>query len=401
MASTSSSPSSSQPLIVVVGAGCVGLGVGIQLLQRGYRNVIILTKSTTPNTASDWAGALWRPFGEICAKNTAFQRWGKETFNFLNDQRTTYGSIRTGICLVSGFEVFETEQPTPFWVNEVVGFRMMDEKAIKEAGINTGHKHGFFYSSLVVDMAIYMNWLHRMFTKLGGRIQLAELQSLSEVQKLYPNVKAIINCSGLGARTLVPDPNVFPVAGQIVKVRCPSVHHFYMDSLLPSYIFPRLNDIVIGGSYDKHSEDLRPNIGTRNDILNRAIKFLPELEDAKIVGEYVGLRPYRQVTRLELEMPQTNAHSNDTATQQQAATLNDKVANKPSSDDVDLLPVPSSNCRVPVIHNYGHGGSGVTLHWGCGIDVCKIIDSILPLPVDQTPIQNHSSSSATKLPSKM
>lgn len=28
---------------------------------------------------------------------------------------------------------------------------------------------------------------------------------------------------------------------------------------------------------------------------------------------------------------------------------------------------------LPIIHNYGHGGSGVTLSYGCAVDVCEII----------------------------
>lgn len=29
--------------------------------------------------------------------------------------------------------------------------------------------------------------------------------------------------------------------------------------------------------------------------------------------------------------------------------------------------------KAKVIHNYGHGGSGVTLSWGCASDVANII----------------------------
>lgn len=44
------------PQIVIVGAGCVGLSCGVQLLQAGMGPVVVVTKQTTPHTTSDQAG---------------------------------------------------------------------------------------------------------------------------------------------------------------------------------------------------------------------------------------------------------------------------------------------------------------------------------------------------------
>ena len=35
----------------------------------------------------------------------------------------------------------------------------------------------------------------------------------------------------------------------------------------------------------------------------------------------------------------------------------------------DLLP-------VPVVHDYGHGGSGITIGWGCAQDVATLVARI-------------------------
>ena len=63
----------------------------------------------------------------------------------------------------------------------------------------------------------------------------------------------------------------------------------------------------------------------------------PKLKDAKILDHKVGLRPGRTEVRLEAA----------------------KVSN---------------NCTV--IHNYGHGGAGFTLSWGCAEDVLNLVKTI-------------------------
>lgn len=354
--------------IVVVGAGCVGLAVALQLLQAGYSNVTIVAKDTTPKTTSDQAGALWRPFGEVSPSNQAtFTRWGAQTFDFLNALRQQHGSAATGILLVSGFEVFGREQPRPFWANDVINFQMLDTAALRAVGIGAPHTHGFAYTSIVVEMNVYLQWMHREFFRQGGQLRMAEVGSLAEVQSLYPTASLIVNCTGLGSLALVGDKTLFPVAGHILRVRAPTLQHFFMDADNTTYIFPRSSDAIVGGTYFKYDGCTTPSLQNRNDILARAEKLVPELSQAEVVGEYVGLRPYREVTRLEVEWPAGKARPPNATTP--------RSTGKPVT--------------VPVIHNYGHGGSGVTLHWGCGVTVMELVRQILPPP--PTPAKRISS----------
>ena len=68
-------------------------------------------------------------------------------------------------------------------------------------------------------------------------------------------------------------------------------------------------------------------------ILSKVEALWPDLDRSRIVGGTVGLRPSRTEVRLEFE----------------------KVGGR------------------TVIHNYGHGGAGVTLSWGCAEEVVEIV----------------------------
>lgn len=69
----------------------------------------------------------------------------------------------------------------------------------------------------------------------------------------------------------------------------------------------------------------------------------------QVLEDWVGLRPGRTSVRLGLEMVSLNG-----------AGKEDRYS-KP----------------VPVVHNYGHGGSGLTLAWGCAHDVVQHLKEAL------------------------
>lgn len=76
-------------------------------------------------------------------------------------------------------------------------------------------------------------------------------------------------------------------------------------------------------------------------MLPQGPKFLTIFQNAKIIKQQVGLRPGRPSIRVECE------------------TM--KVGSK----------------QLPVVHNYGHGGSGLTLHWGCAKEAATLAKSAL------------------------
>lgn len=136
---------------------------------------------------------------------------------------------------------------------------------------------------------------------------------------------AIFNCTGLGAQKLCNDNKIVPIRGQIIKVRAPWIKTgFYVD--YDTYILPGFGGITtLGGTRQYESYNLQIDKYDSLSIRERCEALLPSLAKATVVREAVGLRPYRSSVRVEGELiTDSNGH------------------------------------QLRVIHNYGHGGYGVT-----------------------------------------
>jgi D-amino-acid oxidase len=151
----------------------------------------------------------------------------------------------------------------------------------------------------------------------------------------------IVNCAGIGARELVPDAELTPVRGQVVVAVNPGLTEFFVGERAHpdewTYMFPHGATVVLGGT-EQHTSDTRPDLATAEQILARCTEVQPRLAGVPVIAHRVGLRPVRPRVRLE--------------------------------------PQDVSNGRH-LVHNYGHGGSGVTLSWGCALEAAQVIAGAL------------------------
>ena len=307
--------------VLIIGAGVSGLTCGVVLAEAGHR-VRIWARDRTPRTTSDVAAAVWYPLrGE---RDERVERWVPVSFERFCVLPPEAGVIRRG-----GMELFRSRVDDVWWRDVLPGFRHARRDELPPDFVD-----GFVSEGLpVIEMPIYLPWLEARFASLGGMI---EQRALSSLDHALTAAEVVVNCSGLGARELCGDVALHPVRGQVVRVRRFGLERFIFDEENPAgvvYILPRSRDVVLGGTRHAGSDSLRIDEKLERNIIERCAVLEPRVLDAEIVSRAVGLRPGRPSVRLELE--------------QRADGL--------------------------IIHDYGHGGSGVTLSWGCAEEVRALL----------------------------
>jgi D-amino-acid oxidase len=297
--------------VIVLGAGISGLTCAVRLLERGAR-VTVVTADEPAATVSRLAAAVWYPTHTDADPRVL--GWARRTYDEL--MRQAADGV-PGCAPRPTRMLLRHPAPTPWWSPAVPSFAV--------------HPGEWRFTVPSVEMEWYLQWLVEQVLARGGGLVRRRVDSLAE---LAGSAQTLVNASGLAARTLAGDPLVHPARGQIVGVANPGLVTSIRDEDHPegaTYIHPRSRDVVLGGTFQPDDWNTGVDPPTSAAILRRCAGLVPELAGARVLWQAAGLRPARHGgPRVEL----------------------------------DPAPLPDG---TRVIHNYGHGGAGVTLSWGCEV----------------------------------
>ena len=314
--------------VLVVGAGVIGLTTAVCLAESGAR---VLIRAATPpdQTTSSVAGAIWGP--HLVEESARVDRWGRETLAVL---RELAADPAAAIHTLSGVEGargvphragLPEGAPTapPAWMSD------LDAAPCGPGDLPPGFASGWRYSAPLVHMPTYLGYLLARFEAAGGHLEAGTVGSLTAAGAEH-GARAVLNCTGTGARDLLPDPAMKPFRGQVVIAENPGLSEFFIglpdDTSELVYLFPHGDTVVLGGTEVGDDWNTEPDPAVAERILRDCAAIEPKVRGVRVLRHRVGLRPFRPQVRLEAEPPG---------------------------------PGPL------VVHNYGHGGGGVSLSWGC------------------------------------
>ncbi|KAK4531775.1 hypothetical protein CCYA_CCYA09G2632 [Cyanidiococcus yangmingshanensis] len=393
--------------VVIVGCGISALTTGVYLLETVGAEELSVRVYGDPaqalETTSCGCAGLWMPF-HIEPKDKV-REWARLTYaRFCQDSKRP----ETGVRFVQAFKFLETypdEADLPDWREDVLDFRIVsrdeyqrectsdnDATPRKNAALSPklcfpdGYQVAISWLTAVVDMPQYLRWLIAEFQRLGGVFQLrrsvdnaptwpfATLSEAFEDPESTSMAMVVVNATGLGAQALCHDGQLRPALGVLVRVRYPMPFVLQVsggrldDPQYPTYLIPRNESIcTCGGTvlFDLDATERERYLGmsasastlpvaslpsVAQDILNRCRQLYPPWQESEadlvVVELWSGLRPVRQGgVRLELETW--------------------SVADQATGSGPKW-----------VIHNYGHGGGGVTVSWGCAASVSELIGTL-------------------------
>lgn len=392
------------PHIVVLGGGVIGLSTVSALLCSNAEivsqlRITVVAKDFSPNTTSgmfqpwddasqflsqhvltflplslfscftvDVAGGLWLPYK---ATHADLSRWCSETLDwliYLREKGTLplHPSVRgsTGendrnpfrVSLVDGVSY----EATKVIAEERAAWESVLKEAVKRVPISElpfvpkNANECFIHPKLpLVTTSQYLQYMRKELSSTG-RVQFVIDKDITKIEQVASKYQAdaVVNCTGLGSRDLLQDSTVVPVRGCLLSLELPPeikqklngrVFIFDDNPSGLTYILPREDACHVGGTYLPNQWDTGMNDEEQDTILNRAIATVPELAQGKIIKRRAGLRPSRPEIRIERDLSVSSTQG-------------------------------GSFCSKPMFfHNYGHGGSGWTVHWGCALTTAKLV----------------------------
>ncbi|KMZ11452.1 D-amino-acid oxidase [Candidatus Burkholderia humilis] len=310
--------------IKIIGAGISGLTTAVLLSMRGH-SMSIAAQDMPLASPSMIAGAIWHPFFQ--EPDELYFRRARNTYETL----VAYaGDLESGILPRTLTEFVTPSDGSLWWTRGMSAVRdITSSKCIGDGSC------AFEVPVFVADTPRYLAYLTNLFIELGGRLERSYIQNLEEQTDYFD---FIINCSGYGASSLCNDCAIDLVRGVVVEIeKSSNFSGCFIDDRIahrPTYVIERDTDCILGGTAETGFTGTLVDPKVVEDIVKRCEEMAPGISGARIKRTNVGFRPRRREVCLGFD------------------TNNPKI-----------------------LHNYGHGGSGFTLSWGCANEIAQLIES--------------------------
>lgn len=293
--------------VIVLGGGIIGLTAAVRLQQAGLA-VTVWSPVGPERTVSSVAAAVWYP------TRTDFdprvRDWGAVSYAEYTRQAAA-GVPGVRLRPTRNLEPVWSDEP-PWWAPAGTTFARGGPPYAREVR----------FLAPLTEMDVYLPWLRDQVP--------VETRAVRHLDDALAQAPLVVNATGLAARELADDPDVYPARGQIVLVTNPGLAESVRAQDEPgAYVHPRTADVVLGGTFEPHQWDLTPDPEVSRVILARTRALVPALAGARVLDERVGLRPCRRGG-------------------------------------------PRVERTGRVVHAYGHGGAGMTLAWGTADEVVRL-----------------------------
>jgi len=340
-------------LIVVIGAGVIGLSVALRLRQHGYEVAIVARDFPAPfetidsrsqiDYASAWAGAHNRWIPPANSEEERDHKFALATFCRMEELEIGKKSGEAGVTFMKGIEYLESPSQEYLNLTEETAkdLGILEFRCLEKYELPQGVEWGCEYRTWCVNPMMYCCFLLRQFTVIGGKIHKQSLRDPNEIFAMdqFKSVGIVVNCSGYG----FGDEKVFPTRGQlcIAANNCDATVTRQNKDGTWSLSIPRNYDggTVIGGTRDVADWNPHPNEKLREELLANFRATYPRMlakgEDFQVIRDVVGRRPTREGgLRLESEPGRQNK---------------------------------------TIVHAYGLGGRGYECSWGVAEAVLDLV----------------------------
>jgi glycine/D-amino acid oxidase-like deaminating enzyme len=303
----------SERRVAVLGCGSPGLTAARQLQRRGFQ-VTIYAMSIPPDTTSNMSLAGYTPVSGLVSPDKRTPAWDAQ---FREAAEISYRQLQ--LMVGAGYGVYwqdaysATDNPNGGGGggggnNEGTGdllpehLRGPQNREVLGPGEHPfPSQYAIRRTNLRIEPSIYLEALVRDVWRNGGRIEIRKFVTPRDLMSLAEPV--IVNCTGLGSKSLFNDDELVPVKGQLTVLVPQSEVTYSASGRPPGMPAPppgapggggggafnpnnatmnaRSDGLVIGNMMERGNWSLDINEEVRKRVVDAAVKFFSAMQAAK------------------------------------------------------------------------------------------------------------------------